>query len=228
MTNRPILNNIIRVKLKQKIKRLMFISLIFATVIIISVFSIDQIVKHLAKDKLYDSTEDIPYNKIGLLLGTSKYLKNGNINLYYKYRIDAAYNLYKSGKIDYLLISGDNSRKNYDEPTMMKEDLVKRGVPDSIIYLDYAGFRTLDSVIRCRDIFGQNCITVISQKFHNERAIFIAKRKGISAVGYNAKSVDKFYGMKTRIREKLARVKMTIDLIFNKKPKFSGDKVEIK
>ncbi len=188
----------------------------------------DMIVRRSCRGLLFTSEEEVPHNKAGLLLGTSKYTGRGRLNLYYKYRIDAAVSLYKAGKIDYILVSGDNSRKSYDEPTEMKNDLVNAGVPAGKIFPDYAGFRTLDSVVRCREIFSQDSITVISQRFHNERAVFIAKHKGITAVGFNARDVTRSYGAKTRAREKLARVKMLADLVFGKKPKFLGEKVEIR
>jgi len=92
-----------------------------------------RIVSNGTKNRIYSSTEEIPANKIGLLLGTGKYLTNGHVNLYYKYRLDAAYELFRSGKIKYILISGDNSRKDYDEPSMMKEDLIAMGIPASRI-----------------------------------------------------------------------------------------------
>lgn len=187
----------------------------------------DAIVKKSSKKEVFDSVQLINHNKVGLLLGTSKFVHGGKINLYYKYRIEAAVQLFESGKVDYILISGDNSKKDYDEPTSMKNDLIAEGIPESRIFLDYAGFRTLDSVVRCKYIFSQDSITIISQRFHNERAIYIAKKKGIKAVGFNAKDVTVHYGYKTKAREKIARIKMFMDLIFNKKPKFYGDKIEI-
>ena len=108
---------------------------------------------------------------MGLLLGTGKFLKNGCKNLYFFNRIDATEQLYKSGKIQYILISGDNSTKNYSEPEDMQAELIKRGIPADKIVLDFAGFRTLDSVVRAKEIFGQNSFIIISQKFHNERAM---------------------------------------------------------
>ena len=180
------------------------------------------------KHSTFDSIQQIAKNRVGLLLGTSKFSNNGEINLYYKYRIDAAVELFNSGKIDFILVSGDNRKKNYNEPVTIKNDLIAQGIPESKIFLDFAGFRTLDSVIRAKEIFGQDSITFISQRFHNERAIFIARRKKLTAIGFNAKDVNVYYGFRTRIRELLARDKMIIDLIFNKKSKFLGDKIQIK
>jgi len=188
----------------------------------------NSIVERKTKNSLFDNTEVIPKNKVGLLLGTGKHLRDGRINLFYKYRIEAAAKLFNSKKIDFILVSGDNGTKEYDEPTAIENDLRAKGIPKEKIYLDYAGFRTLDSVVRSKMIFGQDSITVISQPFHNKRAIYIAQKKGIQAVGYNAEDVKGYYGLKTKLREKLARAKMVLDVIFGKKPKFLGEKVEIK
>ena len=196
--------------------------------LILFVWANDAWVEVKVQKSIYSSIDSVPYNRVGLLLGTSKKLSNGHLNLYYKYRLDATVKLYKAGKINFILVSGDNHRKGYDEPTSMKEDLVKRGIPENKIYLDYAGFRTLDSVVRSKEIFGQSKITIISQQFHNERALFIAKRKGFDAVAFNAKNVSRRYGFKVRVREYLARVKMILDLTFGKKPKFLGEQIEIK
>jgi SanA protein len=184
-------------------------------------------IKSVASNKLYNDTVSIPYNKVGLLLGCSKLLSNGYPNLYYQFRINAAADLLKAGKIKYLVISGDNSRKEYNEPADMRNDLIRMGIDSSVIILDYAGFRTFDSVVRLKEIFGQNSVTIISQQFHNERAIFIAQKEGIDAVGYNAKDVTKYMGFKTKQREKLARCKAYIDYLIGTKPKYLGEKIKI-
>ncbi|MBS9767273.1 MAG: YdcF family protein [Flavobacteriaceae bacterium] len=186
-----------------------------------------KIVESNARGKLYNDVATIPQNKVGLLLGTSKYVRTGHINLYYKYRIDATIALFRAGKISYILISGDNRTKSYNEPITMQKDLIKAGIPPEKIKLDYAGFRTLASVVRCKEVFGQKAFTIISQPFHNKRALFIAKHKGINAIGYNAEKVGTHYGLKTTIREVFARCKMSLDLIFGVQPKFLGDKILI-
>lgn len=185
------------------------------------------IVIQLAKNQVYSSVKNIPSKQTALVLGTSKYVGSGNVNLFYKYRIEATIKLYKAGKIKYIIISGDNSRSSYDEPTTMKEDLIAAGIPAGVIYLDYAGFRTLDSIVRCKKIFGQKDIIVVSQKFHNERALFLARAHNISAVGYNATDIHGRFGFKTHVREYLARTKMFIDVFFDKRPKFLGDEVKV-
>lgn len=177
---------------------------------------------------VYSDTLSIPANMAGLVLGTSKNTAKGYENLFFKYRIEAAAALYKAGKIKYIILSGDNGSDYYNEPLAMKIQLLRLGVPSDAIYLDYAGFRTLDSVLRGRDIFGQAKFTVISQGFQNERAVYIAKHFGIEAIGFNARDVKTYSGFKTNVRELLARVKMFIDLyITNAQPRFLGEKIII-
>src|SRR4051812_11363691 len=146
-------------------KRRMFLLpvLLLAVAALMCIYLCNRIIDNAAKGKLYSNVYDIPYNKVGLLLGTSKYLENGQINAYYLYRIEAAANLIKSGKIKYVIVSGDNSQKDYNEPAIMKADLITAGVDSSVIFLDYAGFRTFDSMVRLKEIFSQDSATVISQ-----------------------------------------------------------------
>jgi SanA protein len=177
--------------------------------------------------QIYSDVKLIPENRVGLLLGTSKYQDKARhiINPYYQNRIDAAVALYMAGKIDYIIVSGDSSLF-YNEPELMKNDLIARGVPAERIYADNAGLRTLDSILRCHDVFGIDQITIISQHFHNERAVFIANHKNITAIAFDAKDGDTYW--QVRIRESLARVKMVYDLLFNTQAKYYGEKVEIK
>lgn len=170
---------------------------------------------------------DVPKMKTALLLGTGKTLSNGQPNAYFYNRIQAAADLYKSGKVKYIIVSGDNSQKNYNEPEDMQMALIEYGVPKDSIFLDFAGFRTLDSVVRAKEIFGQNQLIIVSQKFHNERAVFLAKQNGMEAFGYNAPDVNKYAGLKTNLREYLAKAKAYLDLLLGVEPKFGGDKVLI-
>ncbi|HLV92630.1 MAG TPA: ElyC/SanA/YdcF family protein [Aequorivita sp.] len=191
------------------------------------VFTANFSIQKAAEGKTFSSVTTIPKNRVGLLLGTAKYYKDGGINLYFKYRIDAAVELYNSNKIDFILVSGDNSSMQYNEPMTFKNELVKRGIPKEVIFLDYAGFRTLDSVIRAKEIFGQAKFTVISQKFQNERAIYLAEMSEIVVVGFNAKDVKGSGGYKVKFREYFARTKAFLDVIFHVEPKFYGEKIEI-
>lgn len=210
----------------RKLRWLKVMLISFITIILL-IFAIDLWVTRSTQKQIFSDVNTIPAQKVGLLLGTSKYVAGGYINLYYKYRIDATVALFKAGKIEYVLVSGDNSNQGYNEPEMMMKDLVAQGIPAEKIFLDYAGFRTLDSILRCKEVFGENNITIISQPFHNQRALFIANNKSIQAIAYNAQDVSKAYGIKVGIREKFARVKMLLDLCFNKQPKFYGQKISI-
>lgn len=208
-------------------RKLLYTILVIATLCTISLIVCNRTIKKHAATQVYDEIIAIPQNNVGLLLGTSPKLKNGNNNLYFDYRIIATVELYKAGKIKYILISGDNRREDYNEPEEMKKALMQKGVPEKAIYLDYAGFRTLDSVVRAKEVFGQSRLTIISQRFHNERAIYLAEKNGINAIGYNAKDVNAYSGLKTNVRELFARVKMFIDLAIDKQPHFLGEKVII-
>lgn len=135
--------------------------------------------------------------------------------------------MYHSGKISYILISGDNGKKEYNEPEVMKQALLATGIPEERIVLDYAGFRTLDSIVRANKVFGIKRLLVISQKFHNERAVYLASYHGINAIAYNARNVDAYNGFKTNIRELLAPVKVFVDICFDVQPHFLGERIDI-
>lgn len=214
-------------RLKKPLKTVVFLlgPILF---IILALVASDQYVVNSSKLYLFDNAQKIPQNNVGLVLGTSSGLSNGRPNLYFTYRINAAADLFMAGKVKHLIVSGDNHIKNYNEPEEMRLALIAKGVPDSCITLDYAGFRTLDSVIRAKKIFGQTSFTIISQEFHNKRAVFLARLKGLDAIGYNAKDVHKSLTIRTRVREPLARLKAILDIVLNKQPKFLGPQVKIK
>ncbi|NVK08525.1 MAG: YdcF family protein [Tenacibaculum sp.] len=211
-----------------KRKKVAILFILSCLLIVIAIYTSNKVIIKNAEEKLFNTTETIPKNKVGLLLGTVKYLSDGRVNLYYQFRLNAAVELYKAKKIDFILVSGDNGSEGYDEPTDFKNDLIKAGIPEDKIYLDYAGFRTLDSVVRIKEIFGQTSVTTISQQFHNERALYLANHFEIDAIGYNAKGVSGKKAIKVQLREYLARVKVFIDILFNIKPKFLGEPIEIK
>lgn len=201
---------------------------LFSTLLVITIVGCYLWVEFQTQDRLFSNINAIPAKKVALLLGTSKHLGDGRINRYFQYRINAAVQLYKADKIKHIIASGDNRTRYYNEPIEMQKSLMAQGVPHHAITLDYAGFRTLDSVMRCKEIFSQDDIIIISQAFHNKRAIFIGDFYGIKAIGFNAKKVPFKNDIKTRIREYLARFKAVLDLyILKTLPKFLGDKVKI-
>jgi SanA protein len=179
------------------------------------------------KGVLFDDVSDVPKQRAGLVFGCSQKLGTRD-NLYFKYRIQAASELWHAGKVGFLIVSGDNRAKNYNEPVAMRKALVKAGVPFDKIVCDYAGLRTLDSVVRAKKIFGLTEVTFVSQKFQNERAAYIAKANGMKVFGYNARDVEGYAARKTEDREVLARVKMWLDVnITNKQPRHLGDKEDV-
>ena len=186
-------------------------------------------VEQQTKLRVYSDVNAIPAKSVALVLGTSKYTRNGLVNLYFKYRIEATVALFKAKKIRHIIVSGDNNTKAYNEPINMYNALIKKGIPSKAISLDYAGFRTLDSVIRVKEIFSQDDIIIISQAFHNKRAIFISDFYHINAIGFNAQDVPfPATRLRMQLREYLARCKAVLDLyILNTQPKFLGEKVHI-
>ena len=179
------------------------------------------------KQYSYDSVGAIPHSHCAVVLGTNKFISAGKINLYYTYRIQAAVLLYKSKKIDYIIVSGDNKHRSYNEPVSMYNDLVEAGIPKERIVLDYAGFRTLDSVVRCYMVFGQHQFTVISQPFHNHRAIYIGRKRGLEVIAFNAGDLNGRPSIKVIVREIGARVLLAYDLLIGTQPHFLGEQIKI-
>ncbi len=180
-----------------------------------------------SRGRLFDDSSEVPETAVGLVFGTTDRV-NGNENPYFRYRIDAAVRLWKEGKLKTLIVSGDNRSRYYNEPEKMKQDLVERGIPADRVVCDYAGLRTFDSVVRAKEIFGVSTIVVISQRFQNERAIYIAKANGMQAYGFNAQDVESRAGMKTNVREIGARVKMWLDVNFlDTRPIHLGEKIKL-
>lgn len=186
------------------------------------------LIERTAEERIYRLSDDVPIHEVGLLLGCSPVLSNGSENLFFRYRIACAVELFKQGKIKHFIVSGDNSRQNYDESTAMRNALIESGVPADHIHPDYAGFSTLDSVVRAKEIFQQDRLIVISQGFHVRRAVYIGKMKGIEVAGVAAKDVQGHHGLKTHLREYLARVKTVLDIhVIGRSPRFLGEKITI-
>lgn len=187
----------------------------------------DSAIRRGAAPYLYDAVEAVPANEAALVLGTSHRARGGGGNPYFNRRIEAAAALYHAGKVRYLIVSGDNGTVSYNEPREMRRALMAAGVDSARITLDFAGFRTLDSVVRAKEIFGQQRFTVVSQRFHNERAVYLARRLGIEAIGFDAADPQAWWGPRVWLRERLARVKVFIDLFLGKQPRFLGEPVPL-
>jgi len=168
-----------------------------------------------AKGRMYNDVKEISHREVGLLLGTSPLGRSGRPNQFYLRRLDATVALYNAGKIDRIIISGARRGDDYDEPTEMRNDLVKRGLPDSIFVLDGEGHRTISSIVRTKEVFAVDSVTIISQKFHNERALFLARHNEIDAIAFNAENTSsRRWRLMMVLRESLARVKAVAEAIF--------------
>ena len=185
--------------------------------------AIDRHVGSRAAGRAYFSVRKVPARPVALLLGTSKWVARGRPNLFYLFRIRAAARLFHAGKVRAILVSGDNSTRHYNEPETMKADLIAAGVPEKYITLDFAGRRTLDSVVRAKTIFGQSAITVVSQHFHSARALYIADAHGMDAVAYLAKGTRGRRRLRVRLREVVARARAFLDVnLLDTRPHFGG------
>jgi SanA protein len=180
------------------------------------------------KDQVLSAYDKLPDHRVALVLGTSHKTTAGLPNQFFEKRMDTAAELYKIGKIDHFILSGDNRSKFYNEPVEMRKALIARGVPTAAITLDFAGLRTLDSVVRSKEVFGQDKIIIITQPFHSYRALFISQYYNIEAVAVVASDPDLEISFKVRIREYFARTKAVLDLyILKTNPRFLGKKEEI-
>lgn len=161
---------------------------------------------------LYRDSALMPDNEVGLVLGTSSYTSSGNSNPQFHGRIEAAAQLYQLGKVKHLILSGTNPDSRYNEPKRMQEALIEKGVPSEAMTLDFAGDRTFDSVIRAQEVSGLSRVTIITQKYHAYRALFVARKTGLQAVAYAAPNADGDEGFRHPPREVLARVLAVLDL----------------
>jgi len=185
-------------------------------------------VVYCTKQYNYFSIKNLPSNDVALVLGTSKKTDKGKENLFFKYRMEATARLFKEGKIKYIILSGNNDSEYYNEPLDMQRALLNMGIPENVMTLDYAGFRTFDSVVRCKEVFNQDNFTVISQNFHNARALYIAHNEGINAISFAAQDVPDGYSLRTLIREYLARPKAVLDVHILRPKTVLTSNIEIK
>ncbi|MCW5749082.1 MAG: YdcF family protein [Alphaproteobacteria bacterium] len=174
-----------------------------------------------------DRIDKVPPAEVALVLGTAPYVAGQRRNLYFEYRLDAAAALHKAGKVKYLLVSGDNREREYNEPRAMRDGLIERGVPADAIYRDVAGIRTLDSVLRARDVFAQSRYIVVSQGFHSRRAVWLARAHGIEAFGFDARDVPFEAAPKVWLRQYASAARAVFDVIVGSTASGEGPRVEI-
>lgn len=208
----------------KRTSRLMFFSAFAIILIVLAIIVVcNYLVVNNADGRLYDDVTTAPKAEVGLLLGTTPQTRIGrHDNQFFKHRIEAANALYKAGKIKTILISGDeNSLDGIDEVVCMRDSLIARGMPKTAFILDGKGYRTLDAVVRATKVYNVHHYIVISQKFHNERALYLAEHLGLdihNLCGFNAADATSNMAFMTYLREYLARVKVFTDIMCDKKP----------
>lgn len=208
------------------VKRLIYGLIIIMTLMVLTALGLDRWMSWKTAPYIYENLKSLPHRQVGVVLGTAKYYRGGGINQYYLYRMQGALNAYNSGKVNYLLLSGDNALHSYNEPMTMRKDLIAAGVDPADIVLDYAGFRTLDSIVRTRKVFDTNDFIIITQRFHCERALFIALHMGIQAQCYAVPSPKNMLNI--RVREVGARLGALADLyVMKREPHFLGPLIPI-
>lgn len=189
---------------------------------VVALLAIDIAVSLSARGRIYSDPETVPETPVALVLGTS-YRRHGQPNPFFDARMDAAAELFQRGRVRALLVSGDNATRYYNEPWTMRSDLITRGIPDAYITLDYAGFRTLDSIVRAKAVFGQAELVIVTQRFHAARALLIARHVGLHAVAYAAADPPASWYLPVRLREIIARAVAVLDLVSGRGPHFLGD-----
>jgi SanA protein len=208
-------------------KRFLKIGAIFFALALGAIVLADWRVRDVSKDKIFRKAKDVPAHDVALLLGTSPKV-GSHPNFFYVERIRATTQLWQLGKVRAVLISGDNSTPQYNEPDQMKRDLVSAGIPAEFITCDYAGLRTLDSVVRASQIFGLHSVVIVSQEEHLERALYLASGWDLGAVGLTAADAPKWWQVRQHMREALARVKAVVDVAIGRQPKHLGEPVEVR
>jgi SanA protein len=186
-------------------------------------------VLHSTRNAIITDSTRLPVNDVALVLGTSRYNGDGvSANPFFLGRMDAAARLYHEGKARHLLVSGDNGHAGYDEPTWMRDALIERGVPASAITLDYAGFRTLDSMARAKAVFGLRRFTIVTDDFHIARAVFLARSFDLDVLGFPSEPVAYWWSKKARTRELASRTVAFLEVcLHHTKPRYYGPSVKI-
>ena len=198
-------------KMKKTLKRSLWVIMAIMVAGLAVVAGCELAVYSASKGRVYSDVDEIPHREVGLLLGTNPKGRRGGANMFYNYRIDAAVELYEAGKVDRILISGAKKGAGYDEPQAMREALVVRGVPDSILVLDGQGFHTIESIVRAKEVYEVDSVTVISQEFHNRRSLYMAKHNGLDAIAYNAANTTILrWRVIMFLRERASRVKAVL------------------
>jgi SanA protein len=209
-----------------KIKKIIILFILTSFFAVIFYLFCNLLVINSSKQQIYFNDADIPKKQIALVLGARVY-QNGSLSDIMSDRAITAINIYKEGKVDRILISGDHGKTTYDEVNAIKKYMLNNGVAEEDLFLDHAGFDTYDSVYRAKEIFQVESMTIITQEFHLYRAIYIANELQIDAIGLAADLRTYRSNVFNQVRESAARVKAVFDVVLKAKPKYLGQKIPI-
>ncbi|MER5882370.1 ElyC/SanA/YdcF family protein [Streptomyces sp. NPDC001941] len=177
---------------------------------------------HTTADARVRTTAQVPARDVAVVFGAG--LWKGRPTPYLAHRLDAAAELYRAGKVRVVLVTGDNSRVEYDEPDAMRAYLAKKGVPDARIVSDYAGFDTWDSCVRAKKIFGVDRAVLVTQGFHIRRAIALCQAAGVDSYGVGVSEPHDSVWYYGGVRELAAAGKAALDAGLKPDPHFLGGK----
>jgi SanA protein len=205
-------------------RRLLIVLAWIAGCVVVITFGTYLFIRIQTHQFIYSSIAAIPHREVAIVLGAA-ILKDDDLSPVLKDRADSALALYKAGKVDKILVTGNNDSTSYNEVNPVRTYLLKNGIPADVIYLDHAGFDTYSSMYRAKAIFQVQSAIIVTQGFHVPRAVFIARSMGIPAYGFDADNGH--YLFKNYIRESFANVKAVIDLMYGRQPKYLGTTVPL-
>lgn len=209
----------------KKIKKFILPAIILCLIGLAVVLVTNSNVTAKTEKEIFTELKDVPKTKVVIIFGAG--ISGDQPSRYLKDRLDAGILLYKSNKVDKILLSGDNGRNEYDELTVMKLYCQKNGVDTTKIYIDYAGFDSYSTMYRAKHIFKVDTAILVSQKYHLNRCIYLGDQLGIESFGYSAdRGIYPGYNYYS-FREKLSVTKSVLDIIRNRKPIYLGKPVDI-
>ena len=176
------------------------------------IYVCDTKVVSASADRCFESIDSLPECETGVLLGTSIRGRYTDVNPYFRPRINGILDLYRAGKIKRIYITGDSASVDYNEPRWMADTLISEGVPAKVIFLDFNGSHTLESAKHASEFTGGRPYIVVSQRFHNERFIYMARQQGADVWGLNCGNFmhSNILQLRQRCREAMSRVKAVI------------------
>lgn len=218
-------------KKKKAVKAIIIVILCLAVIGAASLFIINGYVKSAVKDRLLTAEEAVKTGDVDCIIVLGCQVKSdGSLSHMLRDRLVTALELYNAGAAPKLLMSGDHGQTEYNEVGAMKKYATENGVPPADVFMDHAGFSTYETMYRARDVFCVTDCCIVTQKFHISRAVYIARKLGLDAVGYISPEITTFRKktiLSWNVREYFARIKAFFDVLFHVKPTYLGDQIPI-